>query len=393
MPHAFQARVVFPVDSPPIDHGVVTIDGNRIVAVGTDNSTDSPLHDLGSVALLPGLINSHTHLEFSHLRRPLGEPGMRLVDWLRRILVERQARNQTPRDVILAGLRESAAGGVSTVGDIATADAEVYPCETPVELTLFAEVIGFSKARAASALAATEARLAAARSSLLTPRRSLGLSPHAPYTVSPELLSKLINLAIEHDLPVAMHLAESTDELELLAAGTGPLQRLLDERSMWDPLAIPRGSRPLDYLKALAHAARALVIHGNYLDAEEHAFLADRADRISLVYCPRTHEYFRHEPYPLSQLLAAGVRVALGTDSRASNPDLSVLGEMRHVARVHTSVAPGTILGLGTLAGAEALGRVETCGSITPGKLAHLVAALLSANDAPSSVWVAGQEL
>jgi cytosine/adenosine deaminase-related metal-dependent hydrolase len=310
-------------------------------------------------------------------------------------------------------LSESLASGVSVIGEIATVANRASildPQSSLLGLTIFLEVIGFSKARAASVLAATAQRIEAARSGLLAPRRSLGLSPHAPYTVSPELLQNLIALASEQDLPVAMHLAESAEEIELLSAGTGPLQELLDERSMWDPSVLSRGSRPLDYLKWLSAAPRALVIHGNYLDGEEQAFLASHADRMSLVYCPRTHAYFGHPPYPLAQLLAAGVHVAMGTDSRASNPDLSVLGEMRHVARTHPDVAPSTILRLGTLSGAEALGRADRVGSLTPAKLAHLVAvplvaaggskstpedllaALLSAGDAPTGVWIGGQK-
>jgi len=393
---------VFPVDSPPIEHGIVTIDGGRIVAVGSEKEAAGPINDLGDVALLPGLVNAHTHLEFSHLPRPLGEPGMTLVDWLRRIIGERQVRAHDPSDAIRSGLRESAACGVTTIGDIATAGVDAYAADSSIDLTMFVEVIGFSKARAASALAATTERLAAARSTALTPRRSLGLSPHAPYTVSPKLLENLIGLAIEHELPVAMHLAESAEELEFLAAGSGPLQELLDERSMWDASAIPRGSRPLDYLKTLAGAPRALVIHGNYLDADEHSFLANHADRMSLVYCPRTHAYFQHEPYPLARLLEQGVHVALGTDSRASNPDLSLFDEMRQVARMHSNVAPSAILRLGTLSGSEALGRADRVGSITPDKLADLVAislppdatgnsedlldAVLSSDDTPTRI-------
>ena len=100
--------------------------------------------------------------------------------------------------------------------------------------------------------------------------------------------------------------------MSCLRDGTGPFQELLEERSMWDAEAIPRGSRPLDYLRMLAEAPRALVIHGNYLDAEERAFLAEHADRMSLVYCPRTHAYFGHPPYPLAELLAAGVQRGAG---------------------------------------------------------------------------------
>src|SRR5205823_10181172 len=114
--------------------------------------------------------------------------------------------------------------------------------------------------------------------------------------------------------------------------------------------------RPLDYLQTLATAHRALVIHGNYLAADEIQLLAAHRDCMSVVYCPRTHAYFGHEHYPLSQMLAAGVRVAVGTDSRASNPDLRLLAELRYIARHHPAIPRDVILRQGTLAGAEALG-------------------------------------
>lgn len=178
---------------------------------------------------------------------------------------------------------------------------------------------------------------------------------------------------------------------------------------MWDPTAIPLGTRPLDYLQLLAHTSRALVVHGNYLSEVERSFLATHADHMSLVYCPRTHARFGHPPYPLAELLAAGVRVALGTDSRASNPDLSVLSELRHAAQQHKSISPGVILFLGTLAGAHALGCEADCGSITPRKWAQLVAVPLSSQrhtaatevlndvfagkEAPHATWVHGNEV
>jgi cytosine/adenosine deaminase-related metal-dependent hydrolase len=135
--------------------------------------------------------------------------------------------------------------------------------------------------------------------------------------------------------------------------------------------------RPRPYLEILAQAPRALVIHGNYLDAADHAFLATHADRMAVVYCPRTHHFFGHSPYPLAPLLAAGVTVALGTDGRGTNPDLSLLAEMQHVARAHPDVSPEAIVRLGTLGGAEALGCADRVGSLVPGKEANLVAVAL----------------
>jgi cytosine/adenosine deaminase-related metal-dependent hydrolase len=327
---------------------------------------------------------------------------MPLPDWIRLVIAERAKRNFTPDVAIAAGLRESLTGGVTMLGEIATSDPAAYAGSDSM---IFVEVIGFSKARAESSLAATLARLDELKA--IRPDPWLGISPHAPYTVSHRLFQQLIALARERDLPVAMHLAESAEELEFLRDGTGPFQSLLAERSMWDADAVPRGSRPLDYLRHLAQAPRAFVIHGNFLDAEERSFLATHRDRMSLVYCPRTHEYFAHPAYPLAELLQAGVNVALGTDSRASNTDLDLLAEMRHIAQAHRSIDPHEILRMGTIAGAEALSRGHEMGSLTPGKLANLVAipipdeAAKSADDAlaaifadqslPSRVWRRGK--
>lgn len=429
---SYQARVVFPVDRPPIDHGYVTIDGPRIVAVGSAAASGAVI-DLGPMALLPGLVNAHTHLEFSGLRQPLGVPAMPLADWIRLVIAERGRRGATADTATIAGLRESLQCGVTCIGDITTAatarstdtpvhnfrnDAQERPSQllsdgqecasyVVIDATHFAEVIGFSRARADSAYAAGIRQLDEMSNAI--GGSHLGLSPHAPYTVSPALVARLVALARERSLPVAMHLAESTDEIEFLRGGTGRFRKLLEERSMWDAGAVPSHSRPLDYLLLLAAAPRSLVIHGNYLDAEERAFLAAHRAQMSLVYCPRTHAYFDHTPYPLAELLSAGLRVALGTDSRASNPDLDLWAEMQHVARTHPDVDPYVILRLGTLSGAEALGRDGELGSITPGKLANLLALplatqipaprellshlLFAHNSATRLVWLRGKRI
>jgi len=397
MAFSLQARVVYPVDQPPIEHGVVTIDGDQIVAVGND-AAGGELIDLGSVALLPGLVNAHTHLEFSDLQQPLGRPGMSLPDWIRLVIAERRRDDRAANQALDRGVSESLGFGVTTIGDITTG-----PTSLGADVTHFHEVIGFSRARADSALAALAGRLSAGPGENRRIRH--GISPHAPYTVSPRLAEELVSLARTRNFPIAMHLAESREELELLRDGTGPFRALLEERSMWDEGAIPRGSHPLDYLQILAKNLRSLVIHGNYLDDEELNFLAERK-RMSLIYCPRTHAYFFHSPYPLGKALAAGVRVALGTDSRASNPDLDLLAEMRHAVQAHPATDPQLVLRMGTLAGADALGRSDEVGSITCGKLANLIAipvaedlkldaaelleSLLSSEAPPSSVWLRG---
>ncbi len=258
MPISIRARVVFPVDRPPIERGVVTLDGERIVDVGTQAASDD-LIDLGSAALLPGLVNAHTHLEFSYLRQPLGTPGMSLVEWIRLVIAERGRNEQLFTEPLVRGAQESIAAGVTTVGDIATNPAGMLP--GLIDATHFHEVIGFSRARADSALKALVDRIDFAQKALAnlgseaTARLRYGISPHAPYTVSPRLLSELVSLAQKRNLPMAMHVAESREELQLLRDGDGPFQTLLEERSMWDADAISRGSRALDYLHLLSACA------------------------------------------------------------------------------------------------------------------------------------------
>jgi cytosine/adenosine deaminase-related metal-dependent hydrolase len=198
-----------------------------------------------------------------------------------------------------------------------------------------------------------------------------GLSPHAPYTASPELVEQACKLSAAERVPVAMHLAESREELQLLSDHSGAMVEVLKSLEAWQPDVIPRGQKPLDYLETLATAHRALVIHGNYLSAEEIGFVAAHRERMSAVYCPRTHAYLGHEPYPLATMLVSQVRVAVGTDSLASNPDLSLFAELQHIARQHRDVSPEAILRMGTLSGAEALGLESQLGSITPGKRAR----------------------
>ena len=183
-----------------------------------------------------------------------------------------------------------------------------------------------------------------------------GLSLHAPYSVLPELIDLAASTCAALDWPVAMHLAESREELEWLRSGTGPFFEFLSTLPGWTGGMQRPGARPMDYLRKLQLMNPALVIHGNYLNDEEIRFLADHRRTICVVYCPRTHACFGHDRYPLEKMLAAGAGVALGTDSRASSPNLSILAEMRFLAAEHPIVPPAAVLRLATLAGARPWG-------------------------------------
>lgn len=453
---ALRARLVCPVAAPPIEDAVVVLNGDRIERIGRQVPADVEVEDLGDVALMPGFVNAHCHLEFSSLGRKVGRTGLPLPDWIRQVIEKRPPAKKMAK-AIASGLEESLRHGVTTVAEICRTETDAYRVDgLSPRLILLQESIGFSQARATSALNAAEARLEDL-SSLLRPsdaagnghaaaavngaglnghgingdgangadgyanghesngygiradhRFRLGVSPHSPYTASPQLIRELVSVAANRGMPVAMHLAESPEELQLLTEGRGPFQKILEERGMWDPWVIGRGSAPLDYLRMLTRAPKSLVVHGNYLDYSELAMMARQAGAMSLCYCPRTHAHFKHKPYPLAQALELGVPVCLGTDGRASSPDLSMLSEMREVAMRHRGVSPEVILRMGTLTGAEALG-LEDVGSIRPGALADLVsvplpknatgrpdellAAMLHSEEEVEYVWLGGEAL
>jgi aminodeoxyfutalosine deaminase len=375
----YRARWVFPVASPPIADGLVEIDRGLIESVGRA-SVCGDVEDLGNVAILPGLVNAHAHLEFSDLTRPLGEPGMEFAQWLRLVVNYRRQKNIGAREAVAAGLLECERHGTLGLGEIAQPGWPAAPyAAARLAATVYLELIAPTTDRAEDAVALAESHLRQAADAATW---QAGLSPHSPYSVHPELLGRIASLSCQCNVPLAMHLAESMAELELLRYGSGPLQTFLRELGVWRPDAFRDSSRPLDYLRTLATAHRAAVIHGNYLDDEEIAFLGAHADSMAVVYCPRTHEFFRHAPYPLEKMLKANAVVALGTDGRASSPDLNLLAEMRHAAQRHPQVKPEVILRMGTVNGAFAIGLERELGTIEPGKRAALTIVALPDRDA-----------
>lgn len=382
------ARYVFPVVGEPIENGFVSIEDGRIVEVGKTPPSGERT-DLGNVAILPGLINAHTHLEFSGLSEPLGKPGMGFVDWIRKVIEWREGQRLDPAMAIAIGLRECGKEGVTSLGVISQReDLETAYEYSAADETRFIELIAPNRERIPGVIDFLQNDFLELQATTSTSSFSwhLGLSPHAPYSVHPDLLEDVVAISADRNIPLAMHLAESREEMQLLREGKGPFREFLDERNLFDPADLPGGLRPLDYLKMLSAASRVLVIHGNYLDDAEIAFLADRAAKMAVVYCPRTHAFFRHDTYPLEKILAAGVTIALGTDSRASSPDLSMLAEMRFAARQYPQIGGERILKLGTLDAARALGRAEEIGSLEPGKAANLaVVALPEENSADPS--------
>lgn len=374
----FTARWVFPVSGPPLFGGTVTVRGDRIESVNRWG-VRTPDEDLGNVALIPGLVNAHTHLDLSGARGliPPTTPDT-FTDWLRGVIAYRRGR--TPEQVeadVADGVAECMRHGTTLIGDITAGGASwgVVTCE-PVRAVLFWELIGLSAERFTAALdecvAAAVSRPMRGTLYPETPTCRWGWSPHAPYSVNHDVAPGL--LAVEGEA-LAIHLAESPGELELLERRTGPFVSFLSDLGIWNPDAISAKLRDFLRLSHLVKKPR-LYIHCNYLTP---AFSLRPCQTI--VYCPRTHAAFGHPPHPFRDFLARGVRVCLGTDSLASNPDLDILAEARFVHAKYPDFPGDALLRMVTLSGAEALGWADETGSLEAGKSADLVAVPLADED------------
>ena len=375
------ARYIYAGDGPRIENGTVEIVDGVIAAV--HDKRDPAAEDLGDAAIIPGLVNAHTHLEFSDLTEPIG-PADSFTDWIRGVVAYRRGRQNDDTEIIRRGLQESVVAGTTCLGEIATDDDFVARITNHgPSLTMFRELLGLLPEQADSQIEIARRFLDATE---FTGTLQPALSPHAPYSVHPDLLKRIVDLACERDVPVAMHLAETQDELQLLKTGTGPFREMLEAFGVWRDGVLPTESRPMDALRELARAPRSLVIHGNYLAEDELDFLA-ATPTMSLVYCPRTHHYFGHERHPWQQVVERGGNVALGTDSRASNPDLSMWRELQFLASRHPECNDADLLRLGTINGAKALGLDDITGSLQPGKSAEVAVVRLNGNDADGRLF------
>ena len=361
-------RHVLPLQGPPLERGWLRIGRGRIEGIGR-RVPSGPVIDLGDAIILPGLVNAHTHLEFSDLAAPL-PVGTNLTDWIEEVVRLRRARVPGAAEetrlatALSAGLQESAAAGVTSLGEIATAiPAGGYPPHGP-RVRLYREGLGW---RPTATFRGRVARDLAHLGHALG-----GLSPHAPYSVSAGLGGWLVRTAVAEHLPVAMHLAESRAEAEFVATGGGPFQDLLAGLGVWPVSPAPRLHSAADWISQLARAPRGSVVHGTFLDEQALGRLIRHRDRLCLVVCPRTTLRLAGALPALAHWAQAGIRLAVGTDSRASNPDLSILAECRTLVEAGM-MSPAEALRTATRGGAWALLLEHRCGQLAVGRPADFI--------------------
>jgi len=374
----YHARWVLPITQPPIENGTVVESGGLITYVGPRSGAPAgDDYDLGEAILLPGLVNTHTHLELTAMRGFLED--CQFAPWIDKL---RQSRNEIMDTEALLdsarfGIIEGLEAGITTYADTCSSGVVMQAMrEAGVRGVMYQEVFGPDPSQAEIAMRELEDRVEALlreQTDLVT----LGISPHAPYTVSDPLYEAAARFANSRQLPLAMHIAESEPEVDLVTRGTGDFAERWKRRGI---AVSPRARSVIALLEQRGVLERGpLLIHCVRVDSEDIATMARH--RCAVAHCPASNAKFGHGIAPLLPLIAAGIRVGIGSDSVASNNRMDILDEARlsvliHRAatRRHDAFGAHEALQLATIGGALALGLDSRIGSLEVGKDADFAA-------------------
>jgi cytosine/adenosine deaminase-related metal-dependent hydrolase len=326
-----------------------------------------PIVDLGEVALFPGLVNAHCHLDYTCLRDRIQPPKDSFADWIKAINAAKTTL--TPHDYrysINAGFVEAKRFGTRGLANLTAFPALARQTDEIVSTTWFAELIDVR-----TSLDAGE--MVKGAIDALGEGVKIGLAPHAPFTASRNLYLECGVAAQSSSILLTTHLAESKDEMAMFRDARGPLYDFLAEigRDMSDC----GGTTPLMRFLQVADIKQPwLLAHLNELTEADLTLLAQFRDRFAVVHCPRSHHYFGHAAFPFSKLRALGLNVCLGTDSLASNQDLSLFAEMRQFQKEFPDVDAEELVSMATSRGASALQRTRFLGRIAVGCSSDLIA-------------------
>lgn len=368
-----RAKVVVTMDGPPIEDGAVAISDERIIDVGrfTDvskrNSREEVV-DLSEQVLLPGLINAHCHLDYTCLRGRILRQNS-FTDWIRAINAEKA--NLTAEDYVASineGFAKAKRFGTTTIANLTAFPELVSQVQSPIRTWWFAELMDVRQPLSAENLNALSIQVSRAT-------KSWGLAPHAPFTASADLYRCCEEIAQRENVLLTTHLAESREEMSMFRDGKGELYDFLREigRDMTD---CGQATPLKHFVGRLGETSLPvwLLVHVNELSESDFDLLAQTTVNSSVVHCPRSHGYFRHSPFQLQKLRELGFNICLGTDSLASNDDLSLFAEMRVFQREFPDVRPEEVLEMVTVNAARALREQDSLGRIRRGFIADLIA-------------------
>jgi len=376
-----RARIVITMDGPPIDNGAVALSGNKVVDVGKFDEikmrNGGEIVDVGERALLPGLINAHCHLDYTCLRGEI--PAQKsFTDWIRAINAKKAKLSS--KDYLTSideGFAEAKRFGTTTIANL-TAFPDLIPqIEAPIRTWWFAELIDVRAPE-------HENEIVDRALESLQPAHNSGLAPHALFTASADLHRRCQEIAPQRNILLTTHLAESHEEMEMFHDASGPLYEFM--KNIGRPMEDCGNETPLEsFVGALGDRPipQWIVAHLNELTERDLQLLERSKRQFHIVNCPRSHDYFKHSQFPFERLHSLGFNICLGTDSLASNEDLSLFAEMRAFQRREPAISPEKIVKMVTINPAMALHQEKMIGRIRPGFCADLIAVRCSERDNP----------
>jgi cytosine/adenosine deaminase-related metal-dependent hydrolase len=376
----YAARWVLPIDAPPLENGEVVVEDGLISAVRARRIPAAQCRDFGEAVLMPGLVNAHSHLEYTALRGFLED--VPFFPWIRALTAAKASLSSG--DWLWSarlGAMECAASGITTLGDNTDAGVTMRVlAESGQRGIVYQELFGIDDHEPIGPiLDALHAKIAAHRQ-YASERVKAGVSPHALYTIRPALFAA-INGYVAANVPTSIHIAESPAESALTELGEGPFAEMYARRGItWQtPLMTPT-----QYAESVgALGPHTLAVHCVHQTDSDIRLLAET--QAAIIHCPKSNAKLGAGIAPLSRWLRTdGLRVGLGTDSAVSNNSLDLWEEMRFALLLQRAkledveaVTAAQVLRMATLGGAEAMGLSSQIGSLTPGKHADIIAVRL----------------
>ena len=418
VPVLHRAEWLIPVASPPILDGAVLVMGGHILAAGpfaevrAASPSDTKQVDHGSAAIMPGLVNAHTHLELSGLQGRIGLPTKGFAQWLGEMLSLRSLMTpQMQREGLRDGQQQLLASGCCLCGDItngacleSNGNGPAWTSPTsdenrglgagisthhsslithhslatnhpPLSRQVFLEVLGFDQESLADCLGPDSDGTLRMSSAGVSPARA-SLAAHACYSTSGKVIREAKEWCRTKHLPFSIHAAEHAEEIEFLERGAGFCREVLENLGRWTPGWTPPGTTPVRYLEGLQVLdAQTLLVHAVHLtDADWEIVVTQQCP---VCFCPRSNRNLNVGQPDIAKALRCGVVAALGTDSLASNTDLNLFAEAAYVLDNYAEVPAEAIVFMMTQGGARALGQEQQFGSIEAGKQANLLAVSL----------------
>jgi cytosine/adenosine deaminase-related metal-dependent hydrolase len=384
------AKWVLPIDKPPLKNAGVVTQGEKIAAVGPIEELVAAYpraerRDFGRAVILPGFVDAHTHLEFSALRGVCDD--LPYAEW--KIQLDKKVGRLNEEDWLVSarlGVVEAVQSGITTIADITETGASLKAAlELGLRGVVFSEIFGMDHTLVDEEIDRSKRQVEAWRELAAGSMLTIGVAPHAPYSVCPPLIKAASKWAGADGLPVCVHLAGSADEHEFVKYGSSVLARTYRELMGWDHLLWqPTGVSPVRYMLQWGlFENRVLAVHCVHVDEADIQVLSEHD--VAVAHCPKCSAKLAMGIAPFRQLRDSGLSLGLGTDSPASNNTMDMFDEMRTglllqrgTNQTTDNLGAETFVRMATLGGAEALGLEEEIGSLEVGKQADLVAVDMS---------------